>query len=76
MAYEKCFTWRTYITLLIYLDGIVVLYGKSFEAQLLNLEEALQHLSDANLNKARRRRYFSDYRFLSLDALFLNLGSA
>ena len=45
---EKIFSGLTYNTLLIYLDDIIV-YGKTFDVHLTNLEEALKRLSDANL---------------------------
>ena len=54
---EKVFTGLTYITLLIYLDDIIV-YGKTFEAHLQNLEEALKRLSDANLKLSPEKTVF------------------
>lgn len=45
---EKVLTGLTYVTLLIYLDDIVV-YGKTFDIHLQNLEEVFQRLASANL---------------------------
>ena len=45
---ERVFAGLTYVTLLIYLDDIIV-YGKTFEEHLHNLEVVFQRLADANL---------------------------
>ena len=45
---ERVFAGLTYVTLLIYLDNIIV-YGKTFEEHLHNLEVVFQRLADANL---------------------------
>lgn len=45
---ERVFVGLTYVTLLIYLDDIIV-YGKTFEIHLKNLEEVFKRLSEANL---------------------------
>ena len=45
---ERVFAGLTYVTLLIYLDNIIV-YGKTFEEHPHNLEVVLQRLADANL---------------------------
>ena len=45
---EKAFAGLTYRTLLIYLDDIIV-YGKTFDIHLQNLEEVFQRLAEANL---------------------------
>lgn len=45
---ERVFRGLTYVTLLIYLDDIIV-YSKTFEAHLENLREVFQRLKEANL---------------------------
>lgn len=45
---ERVFSGLTYVTLLLYLDDIIV-FGKTFEVHLKNLAEVLQRLADANL---------------------------
>ena len=45
---ERVFAGLTYVTLLIYLDDIIV-YGKMFEENPHNLEVVFQRLADANL---------------------------
>ena len=45
---EKVLTGLTYVTLLIYLDDIIV-YGKTFDIHLQNLEEVFKRLASANL---------------------------
>ena len=45
---EKVFAGLTYVTLLLYLDDIIV-YGKTFEIHLQNLEEVFKRLAEANL---------------------------
>ena len=45
---EKAFAGLTYRTLLIYLDDIIV-YGKTFDIHLQNLEEVFQRLAETNL---------------------------
>ena len=45
---ERVFAGLTYVTLLIYLDDIII-YGKTFEIHLENLKEVLRRLKEANL---------------------------
>ena len=45
---ERVFVGLTYVTLLIYLDDIIV-YGKTFQIHLRNLEEVFKRLREANL---------------------------
>ena len=45
---ERVFAGLTYVTLLIYLDDIII-YGKTFEIHLENLKEVLRQLKEANL---------------------------
>ena len=70
---EKVFTGLTYITLLIYLDDIIV-YGKTFEAHLQNLEEALKRLSDANLKLSPEKTVFFQLQVSFLGHLVSELG--
>ena len=45
---ERVFAGLTFISLLLYLDDIIV-FGKTFDMHLKNLREVLQRLAEANL---------------------------
>ena len=55
---EKVLTGLTYVTLLIYLDDIIV-YDKTFDIHLQNLEEVFKRLASANLKLTQKSVYFS-----------------
>ena len=62
---ERVFSGLTYMTLLIYLDDIIV-FGKTFAVHLQNLEEVLIRLREANLKLSPEK-----CKFLRLQVSFL-----
>ena len=62
---ERLFTGLTFVSLLIYLDDIIV-FGKTFDIHLRNLEEVFKRLSEAHmkLNRDKCRLFQSTVSFL------------
>ena len=62
---ERLFTWLTFVSLLIYLDDIII-FGKTFDIHLRNLEEVFKRLSEAHmkLNRDKCRLFRSTVSFL------------
>ena len=60
---ERVFAGLTFISLLLYLDDIIV-FGKTFDMHLQNLREVLQRLAEANLKLNPENAYFSRHKFL------------
>ena len=62
---ERLFTGLTFVSLLIYLDDIIV-FGKTFDIHLRNLEEVFKRLSEAHmkLNSDKCRLFQSTVSFL------------
>ena len=72
---ERVFAGLTYVTLLIYLDDIIV-YGKTFEEHLHNLEVVFQRLADANLKLNTEKCIFFQVQISFLGHLVSENGIA
>ena len=69
---ERVFSGLTFVSLLIYLDDIIV-FGKTFDVHLRNLEEVLKRLVGANLKLNPESVYSSNHKFPSWAIWFRSL---
>ena len=70
---ERIFAGLTYVTLLIYLDDIIV-FGKTFEVHLQNLEEVFLRLKEANLKINAEKCLFFQKQTIFLGHLVSDKG--
>ena len=70
---ERIFAGLTYVTLLIYLDDIIV-FGKIFEVHMQNLEEVFIHQKEANLKINAQKCLFFQKQTIFLGHLVSDKG--
>ena len=70
---ERIFAGLTYVTLLIYLDDIIV-FGKIFELHMQNLEEVFIHQKEANLKINAQKCLFFQKQTIFLGHLVSDKG--